>query len=149
MAKKQKAEQATEPQVETPAAEAPAAEEVKSRGPRGVAETAKITLLAKTNPKREGSKAHARFAAYRDGQSVGEALDAGVTTPDLVYDAKHGFIHIESYDPGEIVQPKVREPKAPKEPKSTKGGKVKAEKTAEQVESEAAIAAETVAETIE
>ena len=128
---------AAEAPAPTPAAEAPAAEApaAKTRGPRGVADSATIKLLVQGNPKREGSKAHGRFAAYVDGMTVGAALDAGVTTPDLVYDSKHGFISIEGYDPGEIVQPK---PKAPKADKPAKGKKEKVEKTAEQTAAEQA-----------
>lgn len=105
----------------------------KMRGPRGTKETAKITLLAKTNPKRVGSKAHGVFSLYKDGMTVGafcDAVDAvelhkGTATPNLVYDAGHGFISIEGYDPGEIVVPKVREPKAPAAPKAAKEPKGK------------------------
>lgn len=118
----------------------------KTRGPRGVAESAVITLLVATNPKREGSKASTVFSHYVTGMTIGEfadALDAeGLgkeSTPNLVYDAKHGFISIDGYDPGEVVKPKVREPKAAKEPKAPRAKKVKAEKlpkTDEQVQAD-------------
>lgn len=101
----------------------------KPRGPRGVPESAVITVLADANPKREGSKAATVFSHYVSGMTIGEfadALDAAglgkESTPNLVYDAKHGFISIDGYDPGEVVKPKVREPKAPR------AKKVKAEK---------------------
>ena len=116
----QAAAQAAEQAAQAAEQSSPAAAEPKTRGPRGVAETAVITLKVQGNPKRAGSKAYDRFALYRDGMTVAEALDAGITTPDLVYDSKHGLVAIEGYDPGEIVQPKVREPKAPKEPKTKK-----------------------------
>lgn len=106
------------------AAEANAAVEkakaaAKSRGPRGVSEDAKITLIAQANPKRPGSKAHAAFGNYVDGMTVKAFADAvgAEATGHLVYDSKHGFISIEGYDPGAIIVPKVREPKAPKTPK--------------------------------
>lgn len=57
--------------------------------------TAKITLLAEKNPKREGSASHARFAAYVSGQTVAEALAAGLTTGDFHHDVAHGFISIK------------------------------------------------------
>ncbi len=107
----------------------------KARGPKGVADTAVITLKVTVNPKREGSKAHGRYAFYKDGMTVGAALDAGVTTPDLVYDAKHGFITIQGYDAGEIVQPKPKAPKVEKtakEPKAPKAAKSEAQVAAEQ-----------------
>ena len=54
-----------------------------------------------------------------------DAVDAtenkGAAAPNLVYDAGHGFISIEGYDPGEIVQPKPKAP--PKEPKAPKAKK--------------------------
>jgi hypothetical protein len=117
------------------AAPAPAAEEkkvplAKMRGPRGVAETAKITLLAPQNPKREGSKAHAVFSCYKDGMTVGafcDAVDAkdggehkGSATPNLVYDAAHGFIKIEGYEPpGGVIEPKPKAEPKPKKEKAT------------------------------
>jgi hypothetical protein len=55
---------------------------------------AKITLLAKENPKRPASDAYKRFAKYKTGMTVGEALKAGVTSGDLAYDVKHEFIRI-------------------------------------------------------
>lgn len=70
----------------------------------------KIKLLTTTNPKRETSDAHARFALYRDGMTVREYLDAcaglgqllnGEPMPtfrfrsDVKWDEEHGFISIE------------------------------------------------------
>lgn len=48
------------------------------------------------NAKRAGSGAAERFTYYKDGQTVQEALDAGVTRGDLNWDAdlKQGFIKI-------------------------------------------------------
>lgn len=57
--------------------------------------TAVITLLAEKNPKREGSASHTRFAAYKTGITVAEALAAGLTTGDFHHDVAHGFISIE------------------------------------------------------
>ena len=91
----------------------------KMRGPRGVAETAKITVKYEGNPKRPSSKAHAVFALYKTGMTVGEFCDAvdatenkGLATIAMTYDASHGFIEIEGYTP-----PVVHEPKPKKEPK--------------------------------
>jgi hypothetical protein len=123
--------------------------EVKTRGPRGVSESALITLLVVGNPKRDGSKAHARFAFYSNGMTVGAALDAGVTTPDLGYDTKHGFISIEGYDAGEIIVAKPKAEKAEKAPKTAKGGKVKAEKTEADVAAEQDVAAATTEESMD
>jgi hypothetical protein len=137
------------PKIEAPVeVAAPETAAPKSRGPKGVANTAVISLLAGSNPKRAGSKAQGVFACYVDGMTVAEFCDAvdaagfpGEGTPNLVYDAKHGFISIDGYDPGQIVVPKVREPKAPKEPRAKK---VKADPVAD-----AAVEAEAEAETME
>jgi len=126
MAKKDKVTGAAVPagEAQTPAAaETPkeASAVIGVRGPKGVPETAVITLLTATNPKREGSKAHERFAKYVDGQTVKQALDAGVLTADLVYDATHGFIKIAGYDvtvitPKPKAEPKAKKEAAPKDP---------------------------------
>lgn len=123
--------------------------EVKGRGPRGVSEDAVISMLVGGNPKREGSKAHGRFALYADGMTVGEALDAGITTPDLVYDTKHGFVSISGYDAGEIIVAKPKAPKAEKAPRTAKGGKVKAVKSADQEAAEAEVAEATSEESMD
>lgn len=118
---------------------APAAEKEKKvplskmRGPRGVAETAKITVLAPTNPKRPSSKAFQVFSLYKTGMTVGafcDKVDAtdnkGAATPNLVYDANHGFISIEGYTPPNPVEPKApKEKKAPAEPKGKPVAKAK------------------------
>lgn len=157
MAKKNSAK-TVEPPVETPTKEPevtesttsePAAPAEKMRGPRGVADSAVIKLLVQTNPKREGSKARERFAHYVDGMTVGAALDAGVTTPDLVYDTKHGFIAIAGYDPGEIITPKPKEPKAPKEPKVKKTKEEKAADAAGEAEKLAEVEQTTAEEVVE
>jgi hypothetical protein len=74
--------------------EAKAARTPSDRGAKYPA-TAVITLLAEKNPKREGSASHARFAAYVTGQTVAEALAAGLTTGDFHHDVDHGFISIQ------------------------------------------------------
>jgi hypothetical protein len=117
-----------------------------SRGPRGTVETALITVLVGENPKRPGSKAHAVFGHYRSGQTIAEFADSlgelsKEATPNLVYDAKHGFISIEGYDPGEIVV------KAPKEPKAAKPAKAKKVKPAS-AEDTAAVEAAVLEETM-
>jgi hypothetical protein len=127
MAKKPK--KVATPEVEAAAAEVAeqAIAVARSRGPRGVAESAVITVLADTNPKREGSKAAATFALYATGMTVGEFCDlAGKeATPNLVYDSKHGFISIEGYDPEQVVA-KPKKEKVAKEPKAPRAKKAKA-----------------------
>ena len=149
MAKKEaKTETKTESTAAETKTEATGEAKTTGRGPKGVPDSAKITLLAKSNPKREGSKAHARFAKYVDGMTVAQALDAGVITPDLVYDTKHGFISIEGYSvPGGVLPPK--EPKVAK-PKADAGEnkKAKAEKSEAQKAAEAAATAQAKEETM-
>lgn len=53
-----------------------------------------ITLLVDKNPKREGSTGYAHFALYFTGQTVGQALAAGVTRADLLWDTNHSFISV-------------------------------------------------------
>jgi hypothetical protein len=108
-----------------------------ARGPRGVPETAVITLLVDANPKRAGSKAELAFSQYQDGMTVGEFIDAvdsiaeirGGATPNLVYDASHGFIEIEGYDPTLIIpKPKKEKVEAADKPaKKAKGRKAEPE----------------------
>lgn len=118
----------------------------RTRGPRGVPETAVITLLVEANPKREGSKAHAVFSHYESGQTIAdfcaalEATDAEMVkeaTPNLVYDAKHGFIEIEGYEPpGGVVVKEVKQPK-PKTEKPAKAPKGKKTDPAETAKADA------------
>lgn len=129
MAKKQVKQAETEVPASTSEttaqADAPEAKKaVGVRGPKGVSLDAKITLLAAQNPKRPGSKAHGVFSKYVDGMTIQQFLDANggddYATPNLVYDAAHGFIAIEGYTPKPVAPKKAREPKAPKEPKAKK-----------------------------
>lgn len=53
-----------------------------------------ITVL-KGNPKRKGTSAYARYALYKTGQTVAEAIKAGVRRADLSWDARHGFVEIK------------------------------------------------------
>ena len=139
MAKKKQVESAetsTSAAADAPAApkNAPGAP-VGARGPKGVALDAIVSLKVEGNPKRPGSKAHDVFAQYVDGMTVQQFLDAvgQAATPNLVYDAAHGFIAIEGYDP-KLVLKKERAPKAekpPKEPKAPRGKKAKAASAAE------------------
>lgn len=116
--------------VDEAPAEQPTSKGAVSRGPRGTVETAVITVLVESNPKRPGSKAHAVFEHYKNGQTIAEfadslaAADLGKeATPNLVYDAKHGFITIEGYDPGEVIVKAAKEAK-PAKPKKAKKSSV-------------------------
>lgn len=55
-----------------------------------------IKVLVDANPRREGSKANARFALYRDGMTVEEFLAAGGPMPGLIFDVNHNWIAVEA-----------------------------------------------------
>jgi hypothetical protein len=118
------------------------------RGPKGVALDALIFVKAASNPKRPGSKAHAAFSAYSDGMTVQNYMDTvgAEATPNLVYDAAHGFIQIEGYTPAKPFVPKPKAEKAPKAPKTPKAakGKKAAEAPAADAEVEATVQEETI-----
>jgi hypothetical protein len=44
------------------------------------------------NPKREGTESHVRFAKYKKGMTVAQALSAGLTRGDIDWDSKRSFI---------------------------------------------------------
>lgn len=132
MAKKKQVESAetsTSAAADAPAApkNAPGAP-IGARGPKGVALDAIVSLKVEGNPKRPGSKAHDVFAQYVDGMTVQQFLDAvgQAATPNLVYDAAHGFIAIEGYDPKLKKERAPKAEKPPKEPKAPRGKKAKA-----------------------
>ena len=148
MAKKDKisGEVQAAPVVETPATqaapEAAAKSPVGQRGLKGVPLTAKITLIAATNPKRPGCAAEKRFALYETGKTVEAFLNEGGTTPDLVYDASHGFISVEGYTPKKMFTPKAKAEPKPKKEKAAKEVKGETVSTAQ-------VEAETQSETVE
>lgn len=57
--------------------------------------TATITVVAKENPKRPGSKAHKEFEFYKKAKTVGDYVKMGGTLSYLNYDAKAGFIKVK------------------------------------------------------
>lgn len=66
--------------------------------PRYFADTDVIAYVA-PNPKKPGKNNHARYAKMQVGQTVAEALAAGVTRGDLIWDEQRQFITIVT--PGE------------------------------------------------
>jgi hypothetical protein len=66
-----------------------------------VSSNAKISFRVRSNPKREGSKAHARFASYMKAKTVREYLDSDGTKADLKYDWEKGFIDIDGVERSE------------------------------------------------
>ena len=59
-------------------------------GSKKVTGETELTYVA--NPKRKGSKAHARYEAYETATTVAEALELGATKADLKYDSEHEFV---------------------------------------------------------
>jgi len=53
-----------------------------------------INWLTAKNPKRAGSKAHARAKAYWKAKTTAEYLALGGTPADLKYDASKGFLEV-------------------------------------------------------
>jgi hypothetical protein len=84
----------TKPAKATPAKKPPAKEVSKPIDTGKFAADSKIKVLVEANPKREGSESYKRFALYKDGMTVEEALTKGLTRPDLAWDTKHQFISI-------------------------------------------------------
>ncbi len=82
---------AGEPAAETAAANLTATATPKPKAP----DNRIIKVMTPTNPKQVGSKAHARFALYADGDTVDEALAKGVTMADIKNDTKKRFIRLD------------------------------------------------------
>lgn len=87
----------------------------KIPGKRGrkpsVQDNAKITLLVKANPRREGTKAHKRFALYKTGMTVGDYLKKGGSRGSLRKDLKLKRVKVTA-----IASAAKATPKSPKQP---------------------------------
>ena len=86
----------------TATAEKPA-KETKEKTVAGYSPTAKISLLADqegkkygkdNNPKRSGSASATLFEKYKDGMTVQQAVDAGVSAAAIRWDVDHKFISV-------------------------------------------------------
>lgn len=109
--------------AQKPAADKPTAEKKdRERSSKNFNKDAKISLLIDKNPKREGSKSHVRFAAYKDGMSVGDFVKAGGTFGDLAWDSARGYIRIEGHTPKLVVR---KEKAAKPETAKSEAGQVK------------------------
>jgi hypothetical protein len=63
---------------------------------KSIDKAAIVTILVTENPKRKNSRAHTRFALYKDGSTVGEYLAAGGRTGDLLHDIANKFIEVSA-----------------------------------------------------
>lgn len=70
---------------------------VKARNGNGASfdDGQKITVIAKENPKREGTKAFKKFKIYKTGMTVALFLKKGGTRSALRYDTEHDYIKIK------------------------------------------------------
>ena len=59
-------------------------------------ESATLTLLVDSNPKKVGSKTHGRFEGYTGAKTVGAALANGVTYQEIAYDVGRQFISVKA-----------------------------------------------------
>lgn len=68
------------------------------RGPKSQFEDAdKIHLLVDGNPKRKNTAAHKRFALYKNGQTIKQAAEAGLSLRDIRYDVAEKYIEIKPH----------------------------------------------------
>ena len=98
--KKEKPAKKAKPEKKAKEAKAPKVKKVKEAdaklGRKGSFPLdAKITVIAKENPKRKGSEAEKLFKLYETGQTVSEALAAGLRWRDLRWDSEAKFIGIK------------------------------------------------------
>lgn len=110
-------DEVAEDQSVTEATETEASKEPKAKKKvTGVSQDAKITILAKSNPKRAGSASYDRFQGYlteKAPATVKEALENGLIIGDIHYDLIHGSIEVEGATVVEY-QPTARGPNAEK-----------------------------------
>ena len=66
---------------------------------RRLADDARITWLRDDNPMTPGRKNYDRYAARMGCGTVGEALKAGSSIGDIVYDHEHRYIEVEGLPP--------------------------------------------------
>ena len=68
-----------------------AATPAKRRRRSALSNDTKISVVQQ-NPKRPGSKSHARFEMYKHARTRAQYIEAGGTTADFAYDLEHGFV---------------------------------------------------------
>lgn len=90
-----KAEKAPAKKAEKVVAKAPAKKAVKEEKGEKAADTRKLKLLVKENPKREGSSSFDRYELYRSCKTVADFITAGGTAADVRYDAAKGYIQVD------------------------------------------------------
>lgn len=86
--------------------------EKHSRGPR--ISDGKITLIEKTNPKREGTRAYKRYELYKKHKDIASYLEAGGKRSSLRYDEKHNYIKLSNLVHGKKEKAEKKEKKIKK-----------------------------------
>lgn len=84
----------TPPKAAEGASATPTYREPKVRAPRNSVTDPRVITHVAPNPKKPGSASYDRFALYRVGMSVNDAIAAGVKREDIAWDSdsKRGFI---------------------------------------------------------
>jgi hypothetical protein len=67
----------------------------KKVGRSNIPDKAKIRVLLDKNPHEKGSKRYERFAKFRNGMTVAQAIEKGVTKAELRWSVVTGLIAIE------------------------------------------------------
>ena len=53
---------------------------------------ATVKVLVASNPKRQGTASHARFALYKNGATAAQCRAAGILPADFLWDARSNFV---------------------------------------------------------
>ena len=89
-----------EPKKKAPKAEVKKTDEKAPRyAPKGTISDPtkqKITVLAKSNPKRPGTKCYTWFTWYKSGMTVAQYFEKGGRADHIRWDVQHGFISLKS-----------------------------------------------------
>lgn len=96
----------------------------RDRTSKNFDKAAVLILVADKNPKRVGSKSHARFEFYSASATVGDFIGLGGTYGDLAWDSARGYITIAGYTP-KMVEKKAKAAKkaeAPEAQAAAQGG---------------------------
>ncbi len=66
----------------------------RQRQPRQLKRDTRVIATVAPNPKRPGSKSHARYTLYEVGATVEDLISRGLTAGDIRHDLSHGFITV-------------------------------------------------------
>lgn len=68
--------------------------EKRTRAPRAPKSDPRVVVDVAPNPKKPGSQSHERYAIWRVGMTVSEALAAGLTGADVKWDTERGYVKL-------------------------------------------------------